>query len=90
VRDQLVANRHIKDLPKAGERLVDRAVAQRPFDGDLLAFADLCGLVSIGLLRRDLREAVVLEERQQVVGKRELVVFDRPWRQLVAQAVQPL
>ncbi len=68
VRDQLVADCHVEDLPEARERLVDRAVAQRTLDGALLAFADLRGLVAVGLLRGDLREPVAFEERQQVVA----------------------
>ena len=90
VLDQLVADGGVEDLPQPGQRLVDRPVRQRPLDQALLALADLGRLVAVDLLGGDLREPVVLEEGQQVVPQRELVVLDRSRRELVAARVQPL
>ena len=90
VLDQLVADRRVENLAEPRQRLVDRSVGQRALDLAQLAFADLGGLVAVDLLRGDLREPVVLEEGQQVMGQRQLVVLDRPRRELVAARLKPL
>ena len=90
VVDQVVADGDVEDLAEADERLVDRAVAQRPIDPAVLAFTDLRGLVAVDFPGGDLGEAVVFEERQQMMGQRQFVVLDRPRRELVTAAVQPL
>ena len=90
VLDQLVADGRVENLAEPRQRLVDRPVRQWALDQALLALADLRRLVAVHFLRGDLREPVILEERQQVMAQRKLVVLDGASRELVTARIQPL
>jgi hypothetical protein len=90
VVEQVVTHRRVEDLPEAGQRLVDRAVGQRPLNLALLALPDLGGLIAVGLMGRDLGQPLVLEEGEQVMGQCQLVVLDGAGGELVAPRCQPL
>lgn len=54
VRDQLVAERRIENLPEPRQRLVDSSVGKRALDQSLLALTHLGRLVAVYFLRGDL------------------------------------
>ena len=90
VVDQLVADGDVEDLAEPGQRLVDRPVRERALNELALALLNLRGLVAIDLLRRDLGELVLGEERQHVVAESERVVLDRPGGELPLAGLEPL
>lgn len=87
--DVLVLNRCLEHLGEQRDCRVDRAVGKRA-TLFALAVADLAGAVAINLGDRDLGEAMVLEEWEQVAGERPLVVLDGARGDLVAARLEPL
>jgi hypothetical protein len=71
----LVLDGDLEYLREQVERLVDRAVRERPLAWSTLAVLDLPGLVAVDLSDRDLGELVVLEEGQQVFGEAPFVLL---------------
>lgn len=72
-----------EDLPEAGDRLVDRLRRE-----DVLA--DLERPVAVDLGDGDLRQAVAVEERQEVVAELPRVVGDRRLAELLTACLEPL
>jgi hypothetical protein len=77
-RDVPVLHGEIQNLTEPHERLIDALVRQRSTLDllasctsrfELVALVDLRGPIAINLGDRDVRQSVVLEERQQVVGE---------------------
>jgi hypothetical protein len=81
--DQLVLDGDLEDLGEAGERLVDRPRTDP-------AFAHFVLPVAVDLLNRDLVQAMLGEERQQVDGQLLLVRRDGRRTKLGLLLFEPL